>query len=115
MGVVHPLSGPECSSQPTRRAFVRTIGSAVLAASVSPIGHRYEANAGGVSGGPSESRVDETAVARFSTSLNGEQRRLIAFPFDHPRRFQGENNWAIAKPTIGDLSGEQRSLCREIF
>ena len=44
-----------------------------------------------------------------------EQRKIICFPFDHPLRKQVGNNWAIVKPTIDDLSSEQKALCQEIM
>lgn len=64
---------------------------------------------------PDRSSIDEDEVARFFMSLDDEQRRLLCFPFDHPKRARVENNWAITSPTIGDLSGGQQALCREIF
>ena len=70
--------------------------------------------------GPASRRADpqgpaETAVNRFYDSLKDEQRKIICFPFDHPKRSQVQNNWHIVKPTIKDLTKEQQALCDEIF
>jgi len=64
---------------------------------------------------PTLSLPAETAVARFFKTLKHAQRKLLCFPIDHPRRFQVQNNWAIVRPTIADLSSEQQALCKEIF
>ena len=40
---------------------------------------------------------------------------MLAFPFDDPLRKRVGNNWAIVKPTIGDLTSEQQSICAEIM
>src|SRR4051794_2329530 len=73
--------GAECLPHPTRREFVKTLGTAALAATVPPVGGRYVATA-------------ETAVARFYKSLKDEQRPFLSFPSDHPKRSQVANNWA---------------------
>ena len=44
-----------------------------------------------------------------------EQRELISFSFDDPKRSMVNNNWAIVKPTIGDLNKDQQALCQEIL
>ncbi len=99
----------------SRREFVRSIGAAVAAATAVPLlgGSRAFAAAGET--GPSPSSPAETAVARFYKTLKGDQRKLICFPFDHPLRSKVQNNWAIVKPQIKDMSKEQQALCREIF
>jgi len=98
----------------TRREFVRGVGAAALAAASVPIiGGRALADGGKV--GPTPKDASETAVARFYKTLTDEQRQAICFPFDHPKRSQVNNNWAIVKPRIQDLKPEQQELCREIF
>lgn len=89
----------------SRREFVKAIG---LAASVPLIGQARAA-------GPSPAAPSETAVARFYKTLKDDQRKTLCFPFDHPLRSQVSNNWAIVKPTIGDMTKEQQALCREVF
>ncbi len=65
--------------------------------------------------GPKRTDPSETAVARFFKTLSDEQRKTICFPFDHAKRSQVNNNWAIVKPTISDMSKEQQALCQEIM
>lgn len=103
---------PECGSILSRREFVKALGTTAIAASVPIIGTR---GASAAAQGPTPSAAAETAVARFFKTLKDEQRKLICFPFDHPLRSQVKNNWAIVKPTIGDMSTEQQALCEEIF
>jgi hypothetical protein len=68
-----------------------------------------------VPAGPTPKSAAETAVARFYKTLTAEQRNVLAFPFDDPLRKRVGNNWAIVKPTIGELTAEQQSLCAEIM
>ncbi|GAC1475325.1 MAG: DUF3500 domain-containing protein [Isosphaeraceae bacterium] len=100
----------ECCSSLSRRDFVKTIGTAALAASVPLIGQKRT-----IASGPSPSAPAETAVARFYQSLKEDQKKHICFPFDDPLRAKVNNNWAIVKPTIGDMSPEQQALCKEVF
>ena len=97
----------------SRRDFVKTLGAAALATSVPLIGGASRAIAG--SAGPSRTAPSETAVARFYKTLAPEQRKLICFPFDHPKRKMVNNNWAIVDAEIGELTKEQQALCKEIF
>jgi hypothetical protein len=94
-----PGSGPACVADLSRREFVKALGVTALASSsvagVAPRG--------------------ETAVARLYRALADDQRARIVFPSDHPLRSKVENNWAIVKPTIADLTAGQQALCREIF
>ena len=46
---------------------------------------------------------------------HGRKEDLESLPFDDPKRSQVQNNWAIVKPSIGELSTEQQALCQEIF
>ncbi len=91
----------------SRRDFVKTVGASALAAAVPIVGAR--------AAGPSPTAPAETAVSRFYQTLKPEQKQILCFPFDHPLRSQVNNNWAIVKPTIADLSNEQQALCKEIF
>ncbi len=86
--------GPDLS----RREFVKTVGAAVLTSTV------------GTPVAPAE-----TAVARFYRSLKRDQKASLCFPHDHPLRSVVRPNWAIVRPTIRDLTGEQQSLCEEVF
>ncbi len=98
----------------SRRDFVKVVGTAGLAASVPLIGSS-SILAQAAETGPKPSDPAETAVARLFKTLKKEQRELICFPFDHPLRSRVENNWAIVKPTIDDMSNDQQALCREIM
>jgi hypothetical protein len=100
----------------SRREFVKTVGTAALVASSSlilPPGARADGPVAPV--GPTPKAPAETAVARFFATLKDEQRKLLCFPFDDPKRSQVQNNWHIVKPTIKDLTKEQQALCDEIF
>jgi len=101
----------------TRRDFVKGLGTAAaLAASVPLIGRDRPAfGAFDSPAGPTRTAPAETAVARFYASLKDEQRKLICFPFDDPKRSMVQNNWAIVKPSIGDLNSDQQALCAEVF
>jgi Protein of unknown function (DUF3500) len=105
-----------CADGPavSRRQFVRTVGTGVLAASAPILGRPAFAE-GAAKAGPTPSAPAETAVGRFYKTITPEQRKVICFPFDHPRRSMVNNNWAIVKPTIDTFNPEQQSLCREIM
>lgn len=103
-----PEGGPGLS----RRDFVKTLGSAAVAASVPWTGTR---EASGATTGPGPAATAETPVARFFRSLSNDQRKLLCFPSNHPLRSQVQNHWAIVEPTIDDLTPDQQALCREIF
>jgi hypothetical protein len=110
------MTASDCSicSSASRRDFIKTVGAGALAGTVPLIG-RTAAAGGPAQPGPSPSAAAETAVARFYKTLNPEQRKLICFPFDHQLRKRVGNNWAIVKPTIDDMSSEQKALCQEIM
>src|SRR5205814_551249 len=110
----HFPSGSEYRSPFSRREFVRTLGTAMLAASVPVSGPSNEVAAPAAME-PSSLSTAETPIVRFYESLKDEQRTLLCFPFDHPKCSQVYNNWAIVQPTICDLSQEQQALCRTIF
>jgi hypothetical protein len=103
---------PDCCPFLSRREFVKTVGSAALAAAAPMAG---ASPASGRPAGPSPTAPAETAVARFYRTLRPDQKKQICFAFNHPLRLQVRNNWAIVQPTIGDMSKEQQALCREVF
>ncbi len=106
----HP-QGSDCRDH-SRREFVKAVGTAAVAASVPLFGAPRVSAA---PAGPSPTSPLEGTVARFFKTLKDDQRKRICFPFDHPKRSEVQNNWAIVKPTIGDMSTEQQALCAEIF
>lgn len=99
----------------SRRKFVQTAGVSAFAASTTPLARSQAVLGGSAKAYLQASSVGETPVARFFRTLSNDQRTLICFPFEHPLRTRVENNWAIVKPRIGDLTTEQQTLCREIF
>ena len=108
--------GTEPTAGISRRDFVKTVGTAAVVASTPLIGLGSAAAQAPVAPvGPTPAAPSETAVSRFYASLKPEQRKLICFDFDNPKRSMVQNNWHIVKPTIADLSTEQQALCNEIF
>lgn len=103
---------PERATVLSRRGFVRSVGIAAAAATVPVIGSRRGLAA---QTGPSRSAPAETAASRLHATLSGEQKKTICFPFDHPLRSQVNNNWAIVKPRIDDMTPEQQELCKEVM
>jgi hypothetical protein len=91
---------------------VKTVGTASVVASVPLFG---TPRVSAFPSGPSPTSPAEGAVARFYKTLKDDQRKAICFPFDHPKRSEVRNNWAIVKPTIGDMASEQQAHCLEIF
>jgi Protein of unknown function (DUF3500)/TAT (twin-arginine translocation) pathway signal sequence len=58
----------------------------------------------------------ETLVATLYKSLTEEQRRAVAFPFDHPLRSKVDNNWLITDKRVGEFyTADQQGLIREVF
>ena len=102
-------------SQFSRRRLARALGTAALATSVPLIGTRRAA-AAAPGGGRADPHRPGRDRRRGSTSRSRTtSASSICFPFDHPKRSEVHNNWAIVKPTIGDLTNEQQALCQEIF
>ncbi len=58
----------------------------------------------------------ETLVAQFYGSLTLQQKKQMAFPFDHPLRSKVNNNWMITDAVISKtFDADQQALIREIF
>lgn len=103
---------PDCDGGLTRRDFVRTVGSAALAAGAVPLLLPRSAAAA-----PKPTSTAETAVKRFYDSLNENQRKTICFPFDHNLRQTINANWHVTKPSIGNdfYTEDQRRMVQEIL
>ena len=114
--MAHPMppSGDERNLPLSRRQFARGVGASALGAAALPLISAVPI-LGQEKAGPSPKDAAETAVARLFKTLSNEQRTLISFPFDHPKRSMVNNNWAIVKPTISDMTKEQQALCLEIM
>src|SRR5687767_13541962 len=57
----------------------------------------------------------ETLVATLYKSLTEEQRKAVAFPFDHPLRSKVDNNWNITEKKLDFFTADQREMIRQIF
>ncbi|MBU6400173.1 MAG: DUF3500 domain-containing protein [Verrucomicrobia bacterium] len=109
--VSSPSSCPSCDGL-SRRDFLRTTVAGVaaaasgslplLSASAEPVARKS---------GPSE-----TLVTTLYKSLTEEQRKVVAFSFDHPLRSKVDNNWQITDKTITEFyTPDQQAMIREIF
>ncbi|MDX2035531.1 MAG: DUF3500 domain-containing protein [Isosphaeraceae bacterium] len=99
----------------SRRDFVRTLAAGAALPLIGGRAALAEGDKAAKIVGPTASAPAETAVARFYTTLTPAQKKLICFPFNHPKRRMVNNNWKIVEPSIDDLSKEQQALCEEIF
>lgn len=58
----------------------------------------------------------ETLVEQLFGSLTDEQKKAVAFPFDHELRSKVDNNWRITDARVGtDFGADQQELILEIF
>lgn len=87
-----------------RRAFLKaTAGGAVaVAGAVDPAKAAPKA-------------TSETLVAALYKSLRPEQKKVVAFPFDHTLRSKVDNSWQITKPIAEVFDKDQRAMVRDIF
>ncbi len=101
---------PECCSV-SRRSFVKAVAAASSLA-VLP----FRALNAGLFVGPSKSSIAETAVAEFFTSLSGDQKKTLCFPFEHQLRHRISANWHVTEPTLGETfyNTQQREMITRI-
>jgi hypothetical protein len=58
----------------------------------------------------------EALVKRFHESLKPEQKELVCFGWDDPRRQKVSNNWEIVPQQIGKFyTGEQQQILKDLF
>ena len=96
---------PLCPTTIDRRHFVKTAALGSVALAAAPLGKAAKKKIN-----------SETLVAQLFGSLNESQKKGVAFPFEHPLREKGDNNWHITKKSIGEIfTGEQQALVQEIF
>ncbi|SKB01285.1 Protein of unknown function [Prosthecobacter debontii] len=58
----------------------------------------------------------ETLVQQLYGSLKEDQKKLLCFGWEDPRRLKVDNNWHITPQKLRDvLSGDQQDLVRQIF
>jgi len=106
-------SCPDCAATYSRREFVRTVGTAAVAAAAAPLAVTGRS----ALAAPTKSSPAETAVKQLFDSLSAEQAKIICLPFDHESRFRISANWDVTEPEIGSdfYTGEQRVLIKEIL
>jgi uncharacterized protein DUF3500 len=106
---------PDCDDL-DRRRFLKAVavgGAALATTAAVPALHGSAATA--LAGSKSSER-SETVVSTLYQSLSAEQKRKIAFPFDHPLRSKVDNNWQIVPQTISELfTPDQQAMITEIF
>jgi hypothetical protein len=110
----NPLSNDQCCepfNQMHRRHFLKTTAgalSATAATGVLPIIGQAEEK---------KSPKPETLVKTLFDSLKEEQRKAVAFAFDHELRLKVDNNWHITKQRIGSefYTDDQREMVKQIF
>ena len=93
-----------------RREFLRATAAGLVLTGFcgSPIGMAVSNEA--------EDHKPETLVAQLYKSLTDDQKKLMAFDFEHPLRQDIDNNWHITKAVIGQtFDKDQQGLIRDIF
>ena len=104
---------PDCqqSEQSNRRQFLRhtaCCGLAAASATLIPWGVARAQTA--------QQPTSETLVGQLFQSLNDQQKKSCAFPFDHPLRSRVDANWHITDVRVGkDFTKDQQALIRDIF
>src|ERR1044071_9645051 len=103
---------PDCASFSRRDFLKTTVGTAAAAsaAGVITVLPRTTPAAADAAQQP------ETLVAALYKTLTEEQKKVVAFPFDHPLRHKVDNNWFITKKHMTELfDKDQQALIRDIF
>ncbi len=96
----------------TRRNFLKATSTQIAAASLAgPL------LSGSLAAAAADKKTtSETLVGQLFKTLTAEQKKLMAFSFDHPLRSAVNNNWHITKAIIGNhFDKDQQSLIRDIF
>lgn len=93
-----------------RREFLRTTAAGLVVSGF--CGSRV-----GFSATPDDAKqTPETLVTQLYKSLTEDQKTLMAFEFENPRRNDVDNNWHITKAVISEkFSKDQQALIRDIF
>jgi hypothetical protein len=109
------VSCPDCDHSPEfdRRRFLQVSGAAAVAAAVAP----------GLARAADEAKTPETLVKQLYGTLSDEQRKTIAFAWDHTDEKLGllrthiSNNWHITKPEIRGsfFTKDQQEMARGIY
>lgn len=103
----------DCEQGVDRRAFLRAASGAAMLSVAAP----SLLTSGVAHAAPTPKSKAESAVARFYQSLTDEQKKTMAFPFDHELRSRINANWHITKPTLGGgfYSKDQQAIVDEIL
>lgn len=103
---------PDCTAGFSRREFVRTVGTAAIAAAATPLSLTGRS----ALAAPTKTSSAETAVKRLFDSLSADQAKTICLPFGHELRSRISANWDITEPLIGSdfYNDEQRVLIKQI-
>ncbi len=93
---------PDCD-RVSRRDFLKTTAAGTVGLA-------------GAVAAPKLTGTSETLVATLHKSLTPEQKKAVAFPFDHVLRSKVDNNWQITPQKIGKFyTPDQQAMIAEIF
>jgi len=102
-----------CGSPITRRTFLKSTLSGVAVAAAAPLPFLPTARAADTE---TKAPASETLVATLYKSLTEAQKKVVAFPFDHPLRLKVDNNWHIIDKNVSEFfTPDQQAMIREIF
>ncbi len=102
-----------CGGPITRRTFLKTTLSGVAAAAAAPLPILHTARAADAG---TKAPTSETLVTTLYKSLSEAQKKVVAFPFDHPLRLKVDNNWHIIDKKLSEFfTPDQQAMIREIF
>jgi len=97
----------------SRREFIKTTLAGTAIAAVGSAAVLGPASARAATAANSK---PETLVTTLYKSLSEQQRKDVAYPFDHPLRSKVDNNWHINEKTVADFfNKDQQQMIREIF
>ena len=111
-----PVHCPDCEGQSfdlDRRNFLKTAGAAVAISALPAVARAAE----------SSEKTPETLVKQLYETLSDEQKKVVAFEWDHsdPKlgllRTRVSNNWHITQPEIAGnfYSKDQQEMARAIY
>lgn len=103
----------DCGASMNRRSFLKTTmsGLAVASAASLPVISTARLQAASI-----KSDAPETLVTTLYKSLTEEQKKSVAFPFDHPLRSKVDNNWHITDKKLSEFfTPDQQAMIRDIF
>jgi len=103
----------DCTFPVNRRTFLKTTVGGVAAVATGCVSSRPEREVSAA--GAVAQAKSETLVTSLYKTLTEEQRKEIAFPFDHPLRSKVDNNWHITKKKVSEFSKDQQEMVRQIF